>query len=138
LFATLKPKYKMKISTHTTILAIATIRIITGLSLAYHGLEVFDSTKIHEYALWDSIKDLPFPVFMTYLGKGTELIGGILLAIGFFTRQACLALAAIMLFICFKLGNGKFWYEDQHPFLYFLLVMLFFFLGSGRFSLDKD
>ena len=128
----------MKISAYTNTLGIATIRIITGLTLAYHGLEVFNSTKIHEYALWDSIKDLPFPVFMTYLGKGTELIGGILLAIGFLTRPACLALAATMLFICFKLGSGKFWYEDQHPFLYFLLVMLFFFLGAGKLSVDRD
>lgn len=128
----------MKISTSTIALGLAAIRIITGLTLAYHGLEVFDSTKIHEYALWDSIKDLPFPVFTTYLGKGTELVGGILLTIGFLTRPACLALAVTMLFICFKLGNGKFWYEDQHPFLYFLLVMLFFFLGAGKLSVDNN
>lgn len=127
----------MKISTSTIALGIAAIRIITGLTLAYHGLEVFDSTKIHEYALWDSIKDLPFPVFMTYLGKGIELVGGILLTIGFLSRPACLALAITMLFICFKLGNGKFWYEDQHPLLYFLLVMLFFFWGSGKLSIDN-
>lgn len=128
----------MTLSSQTSAIGIAAIRIITGLTLAYHGLEVFDSTKINEYALWDSIRDLPFPLFMTYLGKGIELIGGILLTIGFLTRPACLALAATMLFICFKLGNGKFWYEDQHPFLYFLLVMLFFFLDSGKFSLDKE
>lgn len=115
----------------------AIIRIITGSLLAYHGLEIFESVKIHEYASWDSIKNMPFPVFWAYLGKGSELLGGTLLAIGFLTRPAAILIALTMLFICFRIGNGKFWYEDQHPFLFFLLAMIYVFTGPGKWSIDK-
>jgi putative oxidoreductase len=112
------------------------IRIVTGLFMAYHGWEVFESAKILEYSKWDSIKGLPAPLFMAYLGKGLELLTGLCFVFGFMTRAAAILMAGNMLFICFKIGNGKFWYEDQHPFLFALLAMVFFFVGSGTLSLD--
>ncbi len=121
--------------TNTTGLAI--IRIITGLLMAYHGLEILESTKMQDYASWDSVKSLPFPAFWVYLGKGSELVGGILLAIGFMTRPAAILIAGTMLFITFKIGGGKFWYEAQHPFLFVLLALVFFFTGPGKWSVDK-
>jgi len=42
-----------------------------------------------------------------------------------------------MLFIVFFVGYGKFWYEDQHPFLFVLLALIFFFTGPGRWNLDQ-
>ena len=115
---------------------LALLRIITGLLMAYHGLEVFERAKIDEYLKWDVIKSLPAPEFMVYLGKTLELVSGICIALGLFTRLAALFLAINMLFICFKVGNGKFWYEDQHPFIFALLAMVFFFAGGGRWSVD--
>jgi putative oxidoreductase len=105
--------------------------------MAYHGLEVFDSTKITEYAKWDQLKSLPAPLIMAYIGKGLELLTGICFILGLFTKIASLAMAINMVFICFKIGSGKFWYEDQHPFLFALLAMVFFFTGAGNISLDK-
>ncbi|RYU96781.1 DoxX family protein [Emticicia agri] len=116
----------------------AIIRIITGLLMVYHGFEIFDSTQMQQYASWDSIKNLPFPAFWAYLGKGAELVGGILLTIGFMTRPAAIIIALTMLFICFKIGNGKFWYDAQHPFLFVLLAMIYFFMGPGKWSIDNN
>ena len=116
---------------------LALIRIVTGLLMAYHGLEVFERAKMAEYLKWDVIKSLPAPEFMVYLGKTLELVSGICIALGLFTRLAALFLAINMLFICFKVGNGKFWYEDQHPFIFALLAMVFFFTGGGRWSVDS-
>jgi len=65
---------------------LVTLRIVTGLLMAYHGLEVFDSKLMSGYLEWDSIKSLPAPEFMIYLGKGLELVTGICLALGLFTR----------------------------------------------------
>lgn len=115
----------------------AIIRIITGLLMVYHGFEIFDSVQMQEYASWDSVKSMPFPIFWAYLGKGAELVGGILLTIGFMTRPAAILLALTMLFICFKIGNGKFWYDAQHPFLFALLSMIYFFTGPGKWSIDS-
>jgi putative oxidoreductase len=34
-------------------------------------------------------------------------------------------------------GAGKFYYEDQHPFIFALLALVFFFTGPVQWSLDK-
>lgn len=116
---------------------LAIVRIAAGLLMAYHGLEVFDRTLMTEYAGWDVIKRLPAPELMAYLGKGLELLTGLLLAAGLFTRLSGLLIMANMLFICFFIGNGKFWYGDQHPFLFALIGFLFFMTGPGAWSLSR-
>lgn len=110
------------------------LRITTGLLVAYHGLEVNDATKMAEYSAWEKIAALPFAAAMAYTGKGIELIAGVLLALGLFARWASAAIMVVMLFICFYLGNGRFWYEDQHPFLLALLTAFFWVVGPGACS----
>jgi putative oxidoreductase len=116
---------------------LALLRIIIGLLMAYHGLEIFDREKILPYLEWDVVKSLPAPETMVYLGKSLELITGICFVFGLFTRIAALFMAIDMLFICFKIGGGKFYYEDQHPFLFAMIAMVFFFTGPVKWSLDK-
>lgn len=115
---------------------LALVRVIVGLFMIYHGWEVFDANKMKEYATWDVFKKFPSATFMVYLGKGAELVAGIMLAVGCFTRVAAIILICTMLFISFFVGNGKVWYEDQHPFLFVLLGLVFFFVGSGKYSVD--
>ncbi|MFI5152279.1 MAG: DoxX family protein [Chitinophagales bacterium] len=117
--------------------ALGIIRIIIGIFMVYHGLEVFEANKIREYAGWDSIKSFPAPMALAYLGKLSELIGGILLVLGLFTRLASLMIMVTMLFIAFVIGHGKIWYEDQYPFLFGLLALVIFFNGPGAWSLDQ-
>ena len=116
---------------------LAILRIITGLLMTYHGLEVFDSSKIQEYAKWDVLKSFPSPLLMAYVGKGLEFVTGLLLTIGLFTRPASLLMAINMLVICFKIGSGKFYYEDQHPFIFAMLALVFFFAGPVKWSVDQ-
>ena len=116
---------------------LALIRIITGGLVTYHGWEIFDNKIMDGYLKWEVIKNLPAPVFMVYLGKGLELATGICFIFGLFTRIAAVLMAAVMLFICFKVGHGKFYYEDQHPFLLALLAMVFFFTGPVKWSMDQ-
>jgi putative oxidoreductase len=113
------------------------LRMVTGLLMAYHGLEVFKPEIMKGYMEWEVIKSLPVPLFMLYLGKGLELVTGICLALGLFTRIAALFMFIDMIFICFKVGGGKFWYEDQHPFIFALLALVFFFTGPVKFGLDN-
>jgi putative oxidoreductase len=116
---------------------LAIIRIIVGLFLVYHGWEVFDAAKMKEYTTWNTWKDYPSPEFMVYLGKTSELAGGVLLTLGLFSRLACIIIAGTMLYIVFFVGNGKFWSNDQHPFLFVLIAFIFFFTGPGKWSLDQ-
>jgi putative oxidoreductase len=116
---------------------IALIRIIVGVFLIYHGWEIFDTIKMKEYATWDMFKKNSSPSLMPYLGKGSELIGGLLLAIGLLTRVGCVVIIGTMLYISFIIGNGKIWYDDQYPFLFILLALVFIFTGPGNLSVDK-
>ena len=116
--------------------ALALIRIIVGLFLIFHGLEVFDYEKLKSYTTWDVFKEYSYPVLMVGLGKGSEFVTGIMLTIGLHTRIASVIIAITFLYITFFVGKGKFWYEDQHPFLFVLLAMVFFFIGPGKYSMD--
>ena len=110
------------------------IRIIFSIFLVIHGIEVFDPEKMKNYIGWDTFKTSSW---LPYLGKATEFIAGILLLLGLFTRIACLLTMGTFGYITFLVGNGKFWMEDQHPFLFVLLALVFIFTGPGNFSLDK-
>jgi len=116
---------------------IAFIRILVGVFLIYHGSEIFSAAKMQEYATWDMFKKNAHPLFMPYLGKACELAGGLFLAAGLFTRAASVLIMCTMLYISLFIGNGKIWYEDQYPFLFAVLALVFIFTGPGNFSADK-
>ena len=113
---------------------IGILRIITGLLLVYHGMELFNSETMKGYTTWDSLKTSPW---LPYAGKAAELLAGILLSVGLFTRLSCLVVIATFIFITFFVGGGKFWYEDQHPFMFILISLVFIFTGPGNFSVDE-
>ena len=109
------------------------VRLILGIFMTYHGWEIFDKVKMNEYAGWDTFKN---QAFMAYLGKGAELVGGIMLIVGWWTRLAALIVIFTMAYIAFFVGNGIIWYNDQHPFMFVLLGLVFIFTGPGRYSID--
>ena len=110
---------------------IGILRIIIGLFMVFHGWELFDANLIKSYTEWDVFKGSSNALTMVYLGKGAELLSGILLTIGLFTRISCLILIAPMLYITFVISNGKVWYDAQHQFMFVLFGVLFFFAGPG-------
>jgi putative oxidoreductase len=120
-----------------SVAALAIFRVIIGIFMAYHGWEVWDAGKMKQYAAWMVEINFPLPGIAAYTGKSCELIGGTLLILGLLTRFAALLLAITMAFITFGIGQGRFFMEDQHPFMFVLVTTLFFFLGGGDFSLDN-
>ena len=113
------------------------IRILLGIFMIYHGWESFDAAKIKEYASWVPTKTFPAPLLLSYIGKVSELLGGILLMLGLFTRLGVLMIILPMIYVAFFIGHGKIWYEDQYPFLFILLSLVFFFSGPGIWSVDN-
>src|SRR6187402_383177 len=112
------------------------IRCILGAFLISHGWEIFSESKINGYLEWEVFKSSNGKL-LVMAGKASELIAGIFLVLGFLTRVASLLIIGTMIYITFFLGNGKIWYEDQYPFLFILLALVFFFTGAGNVSLDK-
>ena len=116
---------------------LALVRIIVGYFMIHHGREIFDEEIMNGYLTWDQFKGFSSPAFMVYMGKIAELLAGIFLMTGLFTRFAALVLIMTMTYISFFVAEGRIWYEDQHPFLFVLLGMVFFFTGGGKYSVDR-
>jgi len=117
--------------------SLAVIRIITGFLIAKHGLAVFDTGGMADMAKYlGSDIGLPLPHLMAYLAKGTEFFWGILFGLGLFTRFACIPLAITMTVAVFGAHHGKITGEAEHAFLFLLVFAAFFFIGSGKWSVD--
>ena len=113
--------------------AIAIVRIIIGIFMIIHGIEIFSHEKMQTYLSWK----IRGPVILPYIGKAGELLAGIMLFLGLFTRLGALIMAATMTGITFIVGQGRFYMEDQHPFLFVLFAVIFFFDGGRKWSLDN-
>jgi len=112
------------------------IRIIAGIIIAKYGVEVFNHNKMKGNADWLTDIHFPAPVFMAYVGKATELLGGILLVFGLATRFASIALVLTMTVVIFIMGKGNIWGDEQLPFLLLLFFVNFILCGAGKWSLD--
>jgi putative oxidoreductase len=110
------------------------MRVLTGIFLVVHGWEVLQPDRMAEYVKWEAFAGKSY---LPYIGKGAELVAGVLLVLGLFTRIASLFTIGTFLYITFFIGNGKFWMEDQHPFLFAMFGLLFLFTGPGKWCLDK-
>jgi uncharacterized membrane protein YphA (DoxX/SURF4 family) len=115
---------------------IAIVRIIIGIFLIYHGWEMVDAKAMNDYLQWDMFKNSSSAETMIYAGKVSELVAGILLVIGLFTRVAAILVIGTLGYIAFFVGHGKIWYNDQYPFLFVLFGFLFLFTGPGALSVD--
>lgn len=113
--------------------AIGVVRIIFGLLVVYHGHEVFRPEIMTTY--FDIFKTSSGK-FLVYAGKASEFIAGILITLGLFTRIGALLTIGTFCYITFIVGNGRFWYEDQHPFMFALFGLLFLMTGPGAWSID--
>jgi putative oxidoreductase len=98
-------------------------------------MEIFSPETMQGYMTWDLFKG-PMASLMVYTGKGSEFVAGLFLTLGIFTRLSSFIVMCTFTYITFFVGNGKFWYEDQHPFMFFLFGLLFLFTGPGAWSLD--
>lgn len=117
---------------------IATVRIITGILLVWHGWETFDAEKMDMYTGWFVERQYSNPAAYAYAGKIAELLAGLGFVLGLFTRLASVAAIAAFIGVIFLLGDkGKIFQGDQHPFLFILLAFVFLFSGPGTLSLDN-
>lgn len=115
---------------------IAVVRIMTGLLLIAHGWQVFEAGNQHSFTDLPFGISLPFPETMAYAGMLVEIIGGLFLILGLFTRLMAFLLFAIFMFLTFVIGEGRILAENQASFLYALIALVFLCTGAGRLSAD--
>ncbi|GAA1129002.1 MULTISPECIES: DoxX family protein [Microbacterium] len=121
-------------------LGLLVLRVVVGLIFAAHGAQ-----KIFEYTLPGTIGSfadmgVPLPEIAAPVVAFVELIGGILLALGLFTRPVGILLAIDMLvaIVAVHLPAGLWVGEGGYEFVAVLGVaaLALAFTGAGRFSLD--
>ncbi|MFC6876384.1 DoxX family protein [Flavobacterium myungsuense] len=114
---------------------ISLIRIGTGILIIMFGKELFDEAMMDDYTKFLTDVGMPAPRSMLTLAKLIELIGGVLLVVGLFTRIVVVPLMATMLTIIWYMSEGNF-FNGGTASTFFLLFLALLFLGSGTFSLD--
>ncbi len=110
------------------------IRIISGAIIFSFGLEILDPENMDGYTTWLTDVGMPFPKLMAYIGKISELIGGICFMLGCFTRIAAIPLVITMFVITFIMSEG---HIRSDTFYLLMIFASFFFWGSGKISIDQ-
>jgi putative oxidoreductase len=121
------------------------LRIVMGLILIPHGCQkafgwfgglgfvkftaIFDKIGWHPAAFW---------LILVIL---TEMIGGLCLVVGLFTRVAALAVVIFMInAVWFTSAKGFFWTAGgaEYSILIGFVALVFLIRGAGKFSLDQQ
>ncbi|WP_261305614.1 DoxX family protein [Paenibacillus andongensis] len=116
------------------------MRVVLGILLLAHGISKFQM-GLGNVAAW--FASAGTPGFLAYIAGWLELIGGILLILGLFTRYVSMLFTVMLLgaIVMMKLplgllGNGQMaGYELDLAYL--MLTIYFIFAGPGSFSIDK-
>jgi putative oxidoreductase len=114
--------------------ALSLVRIVVGLMFLEHG-----SSKLFDFPHGT----MPTPAMgslMWFQGL-FELVGGLLMAIGFLTRPVAFILAGDMAFAYFMAHAPRAFFPmlngGDAAILYCFIFLLFFVAGPGRWSVDK-
>lgn len=79
------------------------------------------------------------PVFWGFMAAVSEFAGGILLALGFFTRPACFFLLCTMIVASsMHLSKGDSFVIYSHAMKSGILFLSLLFIGPGKYSLDDQ
>ena len=120
------------------------LRVTLGLILIPHGCQKlfgwFGGAGFARFSqIFESIGYRPGAFWVTVVAL-TELVGGLMLVFGFFTRFAALAVVIFMLnAVWFTSAKGFFWTAGGSEFSILLLVVALVFLvkGGGALSIDE-
>ena len=128
-----------RLSEYTKSLAL----LFARLTIAYGFYEpaMMKFKDIGSVAEWFGSMGIPFPTLNAYMAASTEVLGVILLTLGFLTRAISIPLIIIMIVAIitvhlpngFSAGNNGF----EIPFYYMLFLLTFLSHGAGKFSLDR-
>ncbi len=124
-------------------IALSLLRFATGLMLAfYHGLGKVNGAfgyfiEGKEWRFINTVANIGFPASVIFASLSTfaEFVGGILLAVGLFTRYSALLITINMAVAVYRHLTTDLRVELAG--LYFLISLLFVFKGGEGISVDK-
>lgn len=123
------------LSTTAADAVLAALRVFTGLAMAFgHGLRKVPPKP----GFIERTADMGFPAPEAFAWAAglAELVGGILLAIGLFTRPSAFFIVVTMLVAAFLRHGADPFSEKELALLYGFAAAYFMVRGSGRYGLD--
>lgn len=118
-----------------TDLGILFLRLVFGGLFSWHGYDA-----LHHYDLYLSMSKSTIGLDAKLefnLVVFSQFIGGILILIGLLTRLAVIPIFIAMSVAFFVAHKNDPFFQKELPFVYWLLCIVIFVLGSGRFSIDQ-
>jgi putative oxidoreductase len=117
-------------------LALVVIRLALGAVMLAHG---YQNTFRHLHDHVRMVAGLGIPAWLGYVSAYTELLGGVLILVGFLTRPAALAICIDLLVAIWKVHRrngltGEHGYE--FPLALVALAFALIFFGAGPISID--
>lgn len=117
-------------------LGLLILRVVAGLSLSLaHGMGKLPvSDKFIEGV---GGMGFPVPVVFAWAAALSESVGGILLALGWFTRPAAAMIVATMTTAVVLRHAGDPFGNRELPLLFGTIALMFLLVGAGKYSLDE-
>lgn len=113
------------------------LRIVTGFGIMTHGYPKIFGGKMEGFTSLTADLGFPLPGFFAWLAALTELLGGLLLAVGAGTRIVALLLLGTMLVAAFMQHAGDPFSEKEMAILYLTFAGTLMLTGPGKFSVDS-
>lgn len=116
------------------------IRVTAGLTLVPHGYDKWVNRNFDQIAAgFAKIGIEPAYPFAVYIAS-LELFGGLMLALGLFTRAVAVLVVGFMAvaIVQVHMPNGFFWIQKgfEYPLFWGLVCVALAIRGGGRYSLD--
>lgn len=112
------------------------LRLFAGLAMAFaHGLGKVPPSE----GFIGAVEGLGFPLPILFAwGAGlAELVGGLFIALGLFTRHSAFFLGFTMAVAAFGQHGADPFKLKELSLMYLFVCILFVFTGAGKFSLDR-
>ncbi len=114
------------------------LRIMTGLGIAYHGYgKLFDEGRMEQFAQGVSEMGFPLPALFAWMAALSELVGGLLVALGAFTRYAAFFIFCTMTVAAFIAHAGDPFTGKEKALLYWTLSIALMLMGGGRYAVER-
>lgn len=115
------------------------LRIWLGIAFIMHGLPgIFSTDFMAGHIGMMEVYGIPAPSFMAYLSKGGELLAGLLLLFGIFTRFGALIVIINMTVATFLAMRGDIFedFQAQMSFTYLIIGVTILIGGVTKYSID--
>lgn len=117
-------------------IGLAILRIGGGLGMATHGYpKVFGGIEGFTGAV--ESMGFPFPLFFAWAAALSEFVGGILLALGVFTRTCAVLICGTMFVAAFIRHGGDPFSRKELAILYLIVTLALAIMGGGRLAVEQ-